>query len=136
MSHLNADEYVETLDFPTLTVRGRTFTGRLLSFPQAVAMQHLFDGMAERDDSANGITRVIKHLCDTGFPRPWWKFWEPRASTLVLSMPVSVQLRVMESFLESQVAHFQALAPMKVNPATTTTDSTSASDGEQPTDGV
>ncbi len=79
----NADDFVAALEPPAITIQGTTYTGTLLSLPEAGRLMAAIEGKPPEE--------VIRLTCAAvGIPA------EP-----VLGLPVPAALKAIESFLEA-----------------------------------
>lgn len=101
--HFNADEYLAALEPPSVTINGRLYTGRLLSFNEwlreADALQRWQSGKASSEEIARMAARLLLLL----FPKPWWKFWEPSVASLMLQWPPHLWQKAVVGFINSQM---------------------------------
>lgn len=117
----DADAYMQALEPPVLMAGGQTFTGRLLSFEEWVAL----DGRLSRWRSGAlnyaQIKRLIRDLMDAIFPPPpkpplWRRLFlrekrEGSAADALERLPMPVQLEAIKDFIDSQGNALKAVLP-------------------------
>lgn len=134
--HFNADAYRTNIAPPSITLAGRTFTGRLLSLEQWMPLQHMIATLKrqlranqseERVESARDayiaqarVKAAFKQLTAAMFPHPAWKVWEPSVASLLAREPMAVQEEAVKSFIQSQETSLRR----QTTPATPPTTST------------
>lgn len=110
--HFDADAYAAALAPPAFTWRGRTYTGRLLSIEEFVAL-HAARPVGG-DDPAADARAFARHAVAAWFPRPWWSPVN-RAVRAFLAMPDAAQVAAIQSFSGAQ----RAAMPMRTTPTAT-----------------
>lgn len=115
LGHFDGDAYLAALRRPTLTLGGRTYTGRLLSFDEWAQFSHRLtgEGAGIRGNSivdARRFRALVRDLTTTiyGRGRPWWALWRPTVAQQLLAAPLAVQLAALTSFSKSQSDQFAA----------------------------
>lgn len=114
-SSFDGDAYLASLQLPTLTLKGRTHTGRLLSLPEFLRFRERLTGPAA-GVQGNAIVdpRRFQQLVHDltwaiyGRGRPWWAVWRPTIAAQLLAMPAAVQVEALLSFSQSQMERFAA----------------------------
>lgn len=83
----NADEYLATLEVPTITIGGVEYKGKLLTFNEALSLQLVLSGL----DTSNveSVKDAVTKICDA----------VQIPSDVVLQLPVAVALKAVTNFL-------------------------------------
>lgn len=132
-NHFDANALLRAMERPTLTVPPRreggrpiTFTGGFISLPQWAMVRDRLDLYRQGTLPVEHLRELIRDLTDLIFGRPpWWAPWRPCASVELLRLPLSVQLRALQSFTESQVTALR-LSETPPTPGTTEPQATTA----------
>lgn len=114
-NHFDADAYLEAMQRPSVTIDGRVFVGRLLSFDEWSAFAGRFTPAAsgvrgnaiEQNQKFAALVRdVTTAILGTG--RPWWAFWRPTIAQRIARLPAAAQIAFLNSFSRSQADAFEA----------------------------
>lgn len=104
----DADEMLQGLEPPTITVGGRTYRGRLLSLEEWAPFEPDIRRAMQREMDVAELREFLRRYVDTIFPRPWWAaLSRPRMSSVVLALPLKVQMEALRDFLACQGRTFQ-----------------------------
>lgn len=126
----DGDALLASLKLPTITLKGRTYTGRLLSMPEFLTFRERLTGPAagvagDTIVEARRFAALVRDLTVAiyGRGRPWWAVWRPTVAAHLLAMPAAVQVEALKSFLQSQMERFEADAE-RLQPRTGTASET------------
>lgn len=84
--HLNADTLIEALESPSIVIAGKTYTAKVLSFRDAVKLQHTLSSLEMTEPDV--LFNFVNQVCDkTGLP-----------ADELLNLPAPVFTTVLEDF--------------------------------------
>lgn len=125
----DGDAFLAALQRPTLTLGGRTYTGRLLSLPEYLRFQDRLTGagagiQGNRVVDPRRFAALVRELTTAiyGRGRPWWAVWRPTVAAQLARTPLAVQVEALLSFSRSQTERFVADAERLTKTAGTTSD--------------
>lgn len=99
---MNLDPLVDALTPPQVTIQGRTYVGRLLSFEQWAPFAPLFEQMAQGQLESHETMALLRLYLRKVFPwRPWY-WWQRDPVRQILTQPLSIQLEALADFLGCQ----------------------------------
>lgn len=117
----DADAYLKALELPVFTAGGRSFTGRLLSFEEWVALEGRLSSWRAGALNYAQIKRLLRDLMDAMFPPPpppplWRRLFlrekrEGSAADELERLPMPVQLEAIKDFIDSQGNALKAVLP-------------------------
>lgn len=131
------DQRLVAVQPPTFTYRGRTYTGRLLSWEQTralgAAIVDVGHALTRGDANAEAQLRALAvETCRTLFPRPpWWALRHPPAHVLAARLHTTDLFDMLMSF-SAALARTLPGAPAPETTSRTTMGST-RSGGDSPT---
>jgi hypothetical protein len=137
----NLDDYLGTFAPPTFVSEGRTYTGRVWSFEEFLAMEPHLKLIAEIPTEYGPWRRHIRTILDAMFPPPsrWkrWRYGEKSVADIVLAQPLPVIQSVVMGFISAQATSQTRLVnslaptmdetPPNDSPSLSSSDSSSAS---------
>lgn len=106
----DADDVLRALEPPRFHWRGRTYTGRLLSYEEWLGHTRAFERVAPDDRVAE--RRAVQAFLRAVFPRPWWAPWRRSVAAIVGRLPRAAQLEALLSFCSSLALAHGAPAPV------------------------
>ena len=114
----DADAYIEALEPPRFTIKGKTHVGQFISiedwgpFEQRLAKFQRFSealksGKVSSEDqiSYEDIKRLILDYCNHAFPSPWYQLfnpWHRTVGSLVIRLPAAAMYKAARDFFECQ----------------------------------
>lgn len=109
----DADKYLSTIERPSIRLKGRVHTGRLLSIQEWLTFEPEMKRVQARADGEEGLQieelrAILRRYINAVFPKPRWRFWERSVSSLILELPIPLQVKALKSFLACQVAALNA----------------------------
>lgn len=102
---MNVDPLVAALTPPEITLDGRRYVGRLLSYEQWYVYQPLFQQMLKGELTDAQTLALIKTYLHRGvFPWRVRYLWQGHPARKIRALPFAVQQQVIADFLGCQVA--------------------------------
>lgn len=99
----NADQYLEAIEPPTLTVHGKTYRGKILSHDEWMRFAPDLEALARHKLDYRQTRLLIARLAYAMFPPSrWWRVWERSGAHHLLNLPFQAQMDAMKGFLKSQ----------------------------------
>lgn len=95
----DADEYAAAFAPPSITIRGRTYTGVIVSTDEWFRIAPRVD-VVDVDTPQDYMERLVRDMADLCFPRRWW---QRRMSARLKELPWGAQLEALSSFTLAQV---------------------------------
>ncbi|HEY4321717.1 MAG TPA: hypothetical protein VGM77_11145 [Gemmatimonadales bacterium] len=99
MAHFDIDAWQQTTERPSITLRGRTYTGKLLSAEQFLPILARLQSVATDPEGFFAVTRDYLTLI---YPRQKWLTWRPQIVDEIMSQPNAAE--IISSFFAIQLA--------------------------------
>lgn len=102
---LDTGPLIAALGPPILVHEGVTYEGRHLSILEWGGFMERVTALKKNQLGLLEQQRLYRDLADAWFPRPAWRPWRRRprsVGAILLSLPLTVQLEALASFIRSQ----------------------------------
>ena len=101
MANINVDQWLDSVEKPTITLNGKTHTGRLLSYQQFLPIMKRLEGIRDSGDNEAYMSLATDYL-NLVFPPSTFAFWKKPLASQILALP-NIQ-EVLTHFLVQQTA--------------------------------
>lgn len=92
----NADAYLKALRLPSITLGGRTYTGRHLSLDEFLPFAERVAKLGAGKLSWEETKHLVRDYCRAAFPQPWWQ--KPVAEKLLRTPPAVIKKALSDFF--------------------------------------
>jgi hypothetical protein len=89
-------------ELPQLKVRGRIYTGRLISFDALAKYEPGLLKLGREELSSAELRLLVFRFFRETFPSPWWKVWDKSVAWHVIKLPLKKQMEAFFHFFHLQ----------------------------------